>query len=177
MGRGTAKRLVFWPIVALVVVADFATKWMAERFLVPMYVPRDVIGDLVRFTLAYNPGAAFGLHVGEHSRWVFTVLTFTALVVLGRLYWQTRPVDVRRAVALALVTGGAIGNLIDRLRHDIGVVDFIDLGVGHVRWYTFNVADIAVSTGAFLLAWVLWGEDEEAADQREQRSGVVAQEA
>jgi signal peptidase II len=177
MGSVRAKTLAFWPVSAMVVLADFVTKWMAERYLVPMYVPRDVLGDVVRFTLAYNPGAAFGLHVGEHSRLVFTTLTLTALAVLARLYRNTRPPDLRRAVALALVAGGAVGNLIDRLRHQIGVVDFIDLGFGQMRWYTFNVADMAVSTGAFLLAWVLWGEDEESADQDEQSARVVAQEA
>ena len=55
--------------------------------------------------------------------------------------------------------GGAIGNLIDRIRSPAGVVDFIDVGVGDLRWPTFNVADMAVSVGAFLLAWVLWGEE------------------
>ena len=56
--------------------------------------------------------------------------------------------------------GGAVGNLIDRLRSPIGVVDFLDIGFGDWRWPTFNVADMAVSVGAFLLAWVLWGEDD-----------------
>ena len=54
---------------------------------------------------------------------------------------------------------GAVGNLIDRIRSSQGVVDFIDVGIGDARWPTFNVADMAVSIGAFLLAWVLWGED------------------
>jgi signal peptidase II len=57
------------------------------------------------------------------------------------------------------VCGGAIGNLIDRIRSAQGVVDFIDIGIGDTRWPTFNVADMAVSIGAFLLAWVLWGEE------------------
>jgi signal peptidase II len=66
-------------------------------------------------------------------------------------------------LALALVCAGAVGNLIDRIRSAKGVVDFIDVGVGDLRWPTFNVADMAVSVGAFLLAWVLWGEDARAA--------------
>jgi signal peptidase II len=64
-----------------------------------------------------------------------------------------------RVVSLALVCGGAIGNLIDRIRWNRGVVDFLDVGVGGTRWPTFNVADMAVSIGAFLLAIVLWAED------------------
>jgi signal peptidase II len=66
-----------------------------------------------------------------------------------------------RTLSLALVCGGALGNLIDRIRAEKGVVDFIDIGIGDSRWPTFNIADMAVSLGAFLLAWVLWGEDAE----------------
>ena len=57
---------------------------------------------------------------------------------------------------------GAVGNLIDRMRSIFGVVDFIDIGIGDARWPTFNVADMAVSIGAMLLAWVLWQEDQTA---------------
>jgi len=87
------------------------------------------------------------------------VLTAGALFVLGRLYRATRDGDLLRTLAVALVCGGAIGNLIDRIRSAQGVVDFIDIGIGDSRWPTFNVADMAVSIGAFLLAWVLWGEE------------------
>jgi signal peptidase II len=52
-----------------------------------------------------------------------------------------------------------VGNALDRIRSADGVVDFLDLGTGAVRWPTFNLADVAVSVGAFLLAWVLWGDD------------------
>jgi signal peptidase II len=75
------------------------------------------------------------------------------------LYQATRQGDFVRTLAIGLVCGGAVGNLIDRIRSPRGVVDFIDVGVGDFRWPTFNVADMAVSVGAFLLAWVLWGEE------------------
>ena len=65
--------------------------------------------------------------------------------------------------ALGLVCAGAVGNLIDRVFSSMGVVDFIDIGINDMRWPTFNVADMAVSTGAFLLAWVLWGDEATAA--------------
>ncbi len=87
------------------------------------------------------------------------VLTIGALVILGRLYRQTRDGDLQRTLAIGLVCAGAVGNLIDRIRSPLGVVDFIDVGFGDMRWPTFNVADMAVSVGAFLLAWVLWGEE------------------
>lgn len=151
---------LFWPVVAVIVVADVFTKWVAVRVLSPVYTSREVFGEWFRFTLVYNRGAAFGLHVGPYSRWVFLILTLVALYVLGRLYVTTRAGQRLRAFAIALVCGGALGNLIDRIRHEMGVVDFIDMGVGAWRWPTFNIADVAVSIGAFLLAWALWGEDE-----------------
>lgn len=150
---------LFWPILVAIVAVDIVTKAIAVRTLAPQRVPHEVVGDWLRFTLVYNPGAAFGLHVGEHSRWVFMVLTIAALLILGRLYITTRAGDWSRITSLALVCGGAVGNLIDRIRSPLGVVDFLDVGVGDARWPTFNVADMAVSTGAFLLAIVLWAED------------------
>jgi signal peptidase II len=157
MQRSRNGRL-FWPILIAVVASDVVTKAIAVKALDPR-VPREMFGDLLRFTLVYNPGAAFGLHVGEHSRWVFMALTVGALLILGRLYVSTREGDRTRVMSLALVCGGALGNLIDRLRAAAGVVDFLDVGVGDARWPTFNVADMAVSVGAFLLAIVLWAED------------------
>lgn len=160
MPRSKARRAL--PVVAAVVLADVVTKALAVRYLVPQRVPHDVVGEWLRLTLVYNPGAAFGLHVGEHSRWVFMVLTVLALGVLASLYRATRDGEGARTLALALVAAGAIGNLIDRVRSDMGVVDFLDVGVGAARWPTFNVADMAVSGGAMLLAWVLWREDQAA---------------
>jgi signal peptidase II len=148
-------------VFLLVVAVDFFTKSLASR-LNRDAVPRDLYGDWLRLTLVYNKGAAFGLYVGEHSRWIFMVLTIIALVILARLYTATRRGDLIRSISLALVCGGAVGNLIDRIMSADGVIDFIDIGVGDSRWPTFNVADMAVSVGAFLLAWVLWGEDTEA---------------
>jgi len=152
---------LFWPVLLIVTAIDVVSKRFAVYWLPPTHVPHEVYGDWLRFTLVYNPGAAFGLHVGQYSRWIFMNLTLIALVILARLYRGTRDGDLTRTIALALVCGGALGNLIDRMRSGAGVIDFIDLGLGDSRWPTFNVADVAVSTGAFLLAWVLWEEDRE----------------
>lgn len=146
-------------VIGGIVLADQFTKMLAVDKLSPAYVPHDVFGDVVRLTLVYNPGAAFGLHVGPWSRWIFTTLTFVALFVLWRMYVDRRPGEVAKVAALAMVSGGAIGNLIDRLRSSRGVVDFLDIGFGAWRWPTFNIADIAVSCGAVLLAIVLWREE------------------
>ena len=152
-------RTTFWAVVVGVVLLDVITKQLAVRYLMPQHTPHEMIGDWVRLTLVYNRGAAFGLHLGPHSRWIFLLLSVGALYILARLYRTSGRGDLVRVTSIALVSGGAVGNLIDRVRHDLGVVDFLDVGIGDMRWPTFNVADIAVSTGAVLLAWVLWGED------------------
>jgi signal peptidase II len=121
-----------------------------------------VLGDWIQLRLVYNEGAAFGIHLGPYSRWIFLVLSVIALVVLGSMLRQTRPADRLRLWALALVCGGAAGNLIDRIRSPAGVVDFLDVGVGAWRWPTFNVADSAITVGAIALAFSLWREGREA---------------
>jgi len=159
MGRSSPKASLFWPLLLVVLALDVATKSLAVTHLVPEYVPHEVVGDWVQLTLAYNPGASFGIEVGPYSRVVFTALAALALVILGQLYRATAPGDRARAAALGLVSAGALGNMLDRVKSSRGVVDFIDLGVGSARFYTFNVADVAITFGAVLLAWILWQED------------------
>jgi signal peptidase II len=153
---------LFWTAAVAVVVLDVVTKRLAMDHLRPEHVPHQIIGNVVRFTLAFNPGAAFSMSVGNNSRYFFGALAVVALVILYRLYRVTKPGDWPRNLALGLAWGGAAGNLIDRFRSPRGVVDFIDIGVGDVRFWTFNVADSAVTVGALLLAWVLWREDRRA---------------
>ncbi len=153
------RRLLLWGIIGVVLVLDVVTKAIAERALAPRGVPHEVIGEWLRLTLVYNTGAAFGISLGVYSRWLFLALAIIALIILGRLYRQTPDHDRFRIASIALVCAGAVGNVIDRIRHPMGVVDFIDIGIGAHRWPTFNVADMAVSVGAFMLAWSLWAED------------------
>lgn len=157
--RGDVKLLLAAPVFGGVVLLDLITKAVAVSVLAPSGRPEPVIGDWLRFALVYNPGAAFGLHLGAYSRWIFMALTVVALVILRRLYHEAAATDIRRILAVTLVAAGAVGNVIDRIRSELGVVDFLDVGIGPHRWPTFNVADIAVSTGAALLALVLWNED------------------
>jgi signal peptidase II len=145
----------FWPLFGLVLLTDCATKRAAETHLVPAHVPHEFVGELVRLTLAYNPGAAMSLSLGEHSRVGFSLLALTALLILGQVYRQTSPGDRLAAAGLALIASGALGNLLDRLRSPRGVVDFIDVGIGDLRFWTFNIADIGITCGAILLVLAL----------------------
>lgn len=146
---------IFWPLFGGWVVADYVTKRLVESRLVP-HVPNDIVGDWLRFSLNYNVGAAMNISLGDSSRVVFTV---TALVMIGliiSMYLRTRADETVQPLALALIAGGALGNLLDRLRSAKGVVDFIDVGIGDSRFWTFNVADAGVTCGAILLILVLW---------------------
>src|SRR2546422_3222085 len=133
-----AERRLFWVTAVGVVVSDFVTKLVAESFLARR-LPLRVIGDAVQFRLVYNEGAAFGLHVGDNSRWIFLGLAIVALFVLGSLVRGTRPGDRFRLVALALVCGGAGGNLVDPGRRAPGGGGFLDIGICAGRWPTLNV--------------------------------------
>jgi signal peptidase II len=149
----------FWPLAIALLVADCATKRVAERHLA-VGEPHPLVGQVVRFTLSYNTNAAMGIELGGDSRrLVLSCLTIAALCVLGFLYHSTRPSERLRVIGVALVVGGAVGNLVDRIRSSAGVVDFIDVGVRNVRFWTFNVADMGITVGAvfLLLALGQWG--------------------
>ena len=158
---------MFWIVGSMVVALDILTKLLAVEYLPPH--PLRIFGDLLTLQLVYNTGAAFGIHVGTYSRWVFLVLAIVALIVLGSMVRRTKPENHIHLIAFGLVCGGAVGNLIDRIRSSRGVVDFIDVGIGVHRWPTFNIADTAVTVGAIALALVLWmeGRQEESAGRVE----------
>jgi signal peptidase II len=139
-----------WPLflglIVAIVVADQLSKAWLTGFLAPG-ASVAVVDDWLRLVFSENRGGLFGLLQGS-------VLAFAALsmVVIGVIvaYHARAGRDPYLSVTLGLLTGGAIGNLIDRLRYGY-VVDFVDAGVGNVRWYTFNVADAAISTSIVLL--------------------------
>ena len=157
-----ADRRIFAGAMLIVLVLDLATKLIAEATLLRT-AGVSVFGEWFQLRLVFNPGAAFGLHLGPYSRWIFFLVAIFAVFLLNRMSRTTEAGDRFRQLALGLISGGAAGNLIDRIRSPRGVVDFIDIGVGTLRWPTFNVADIAVSCGAISLAISLWREDARAA--------------
>jgi len=153
-----AERRLFAVTAALVIVFDLVTKAAAEAHLTRV-AGLSVFGEWFQLRLVYNQGAAFGLHLGPFSRWFFLGFAVLAVFVLNALSRSALPGDRFRQIACGLVTGGAIGNLLDRVRSARGVVDFIDIGLGSYRWPTFNIADIAVTCGALALALSFWRED------------------
>lgn len=149
----TTHKRARWPIflglAALVIGVDQATK----AWLVSILAPGErleVLGDLVRLVHSQNSGALFGLFKDQATLFGIVSLGVIALIVW---YHATSGRSTWLSVALGLLLGGAIGNLVDRLRLGY-VVDFVDVGLEGVRFYTFNVADSAI-TGAILLLIVL----------------------
>jgi len=147
---GAHKGVLLLTVGGITLLLDVLTKqWIVSTLV--MYEIRPVFGEFFRLTYTHNPGAAFGINIGEHSRLFFLALSLVALVVLVWMYRVTPRRDLLRLTALALVCGGAVGNILDRLRYEAGVVDFIDIGFGGTRFWIFNIADSAVSVGAVLL--------------------------
>lgn len=138
----------------LVLCADQLSKHWAETTLIP-YQPEPLF-PMVNFTLAYNTGAAFSFlsSAGSWHHWFFA--SFSLLMSLGLLIWLIRmPARASlQLLAVALILGGALGNLYDRL-FDARVVDFIDVYYKSYHWPIFNLADSAICLGALLLAIAL----------------------
>ncbi len=112
----------------------------------------DFIGTVVRFTRTSNTGAAFGMMRGRSL--VFILVSAGASIAIAASWRQIARLRSAEQVAFGLIMGGAIGNLIDRVR--VGaVVDFINIGIGGLRWPYFNVADSAITIGVVILAFHL----------------------
>jgi signal peptidase II len=141
-------------IAAAVVLLDQWTKhWATASLMGRPNVP--VIGDLVQLTYTRNSGVAFGLGAGlPFPYYLFSIAAVVAILVL---VWRRRVTHGPRHLALSLIFGGAVGNLIDRLMTG-EVVDFILLSWRHWQFPVFNVADSAVTTGVALFA-LAWGRD------------------
>jgi signal peptidase II len=145
-------------IFPIVLVLDIITKRWAMDALSGQ--SSELFGGLVPLTLAFNRGAAFGLSIGNDPRWFFIPVTLLALGLLTYLLIKTDGADRFRIFALSLVLTGALGNLIDRVRWDRGVVDFIGpIDLGFMNWPIFNIADMAISCGAVALAISFWMEE------------------
>ncbi|WOI11850.1 signal peptidase II [Thalassospira lucentensis] len=133
-------------VIAVVFVVD---QWTKQLAIDGLSNPHRVIEvtPFMNFLLAWNSGVSFGLFQGQ-APWV--MIAATAAITIGFLIWMWRTRDRLLGIALALVIGGAVGNLVDRLRHG-AVTDFIDMHVAGYHWPVFNIADSAITIGAVLL--------------------------
>ena len=134
------------PLTLLSFLLDQATKWWILNHVMdpPQVIPVTGFFNLV---LGFNTGVSFGLF-GEAPAWL--LMAFILPMVAGLLVWMTRTDSRLTAIALGLVVGGALGNLLDRLRHG-AVTDFLDFYVGAYHWPAFNFADVAIVSGVALL--------------------------
>ena len=145
-GRGRAR----WPIFIGIAATVFVLDQLAKAWLVSFLSPGEqvqVIGDYVRLIHSKNTGALFGLF---HDQALFFAIV--SVGVVGAIVWfhHASGRNTLLSVALGLLLGGALGNMADRFR--IGyVVDFVDVGIGNLRFYTFNIADSAISLAILLL--------------------------
>ena len=139
-------------LAAIVLVVDQMSKHAAEAYL-SLHVPVAIFPGL-NFTLTYNPGAAFSFlsDAGGWQRWLFSSIAFAASLAIVVWLHRLPKEDRFTACSLALVLGGAVGNLWDRLAPSRGmVVDFIDVYAGKWHWPAFNVADSAIVLGVIIM--------------------------
>jgi len=168
--RRARRWFIFVALAAGIVVADQVIKrWVDSNFKLAylstpipgLVAPTPVIGDLVRIAKTYNDGGIFGLF-GTAA----PMLAAASLVVIALIVWFQRRAasggPLLMTVTLGLLLGGAVGNLLDRLRLGY-VIDYVDTGLGASRWFTFNVADAAISLAILgLIAMAFLGDRLEA---------------
>jgi signal peptidase II len=146
-------------IAVAIFAADQATKALVERHIPPRGVV-PVIPGFFNLTNTKNSGAVFGIFADSTVWWktpLLVVISIVLLVVVVRLVAKTRNLHWATALGLALVLGGALSNLFDRMRSGM-VEDFLDFYFRNYHWYTFNLADSAVVVGTgFIVVQVLLG--------------------
>jgi signal peptidase II len=131
--------------LAIVILDQLAKAWLQANFAPGQMV--EVVGNTIRLVFGQNSGALFGLFRDQALLFALASLGVVGLIVA---YHGRAERSLYLSIALGLLLGGAIGNLIDRLRLGY-VIDFVDVGIGTLRFYTFNVADAAISTAIVLL--------------------------
>jgi len=148
-------------IVFLLVIAfDQSTKWIIQQTL-PLYQKVEIIPGFFNLVHVRNTGGAFGIFGGEKGpvgSVLFVVASVVAVGVLVVLFLRVKEHETMLAFSLALLLGGAIGNLIDRLSYG-EVVDFLDFHILSIHWPAFNIADSAISIGIGLMALELLIKD------------------
>lgn len=152
---GVKKTLLLWPALAVFALDQVTKTWIAARL--PLYEARPLIDGFFNLVHVRNKGMAFGIMNRPGADWGFLLLlsaTLGAIALLLFWFYRLKPGERNLAWPLSLVLGGAVGNLLDRLR--LGeVIDFLDFYLGAYHWPAFNVADSAITVGTLWLAWSL----------------------
>lgn len=151
-----------------ILVLDQWTKWLVETRLSD-HATVEVVPNLLNFIHVRNTGVAFGLfasHGEATGTWILTLAGLAALAFVGYYFKTVAASDRLLLTALALVLGGAVGNLVDRIMSG-GVTDFIDFYVGTYHWHTFNVADSAITIGIALMVLSTFRKEPERAPEPE----------
>lgn len=148
-------------IAIITVFLDQLSKYIINAAFLPGE-SKQVLGDFIRFTFVYNQGGAFGITFGSY--WIYMILSLLAIVIIVIYFFKSSGQPAITRVCFALVIGGALGNLIDRILYG-QVIDFIDVDIIDIiippfslfsydfngfilyRWYTFNIADTAITLG------------------------------
>ena len=147
-----AWRRLGWGIAAAILVSDQITKWLILDLFSDAERPYFVITSFFNIVLAWNRGISFGMF-NDGDVWAGNVLIgLTLVIATGLAVWLMRVETRPSAVALGLIIGGAVGNVIDRFRFG-AVTDFLDLHVLGYHWPAFNIADSAIVIGAIVLMW------------------------
>ena len=155
-----------WLAVAIVA-ADRATKYAVER-LTSEGFRRPLVPNFADLVHSQNSGIAFGLFSELASKWISFLLVLSSAAVIILLVWLLLAGHVGRTesqAGIALIAGGAAGNLLDRLLHG-GVTDFLELRAGNFRWPAFNLADSAITIGAALIVFELLSGEKHASRAR-----------
>jgi signal peptidase II len=143
---GRARWAIFLGVAASVVVIDQLSKaWLLANVSVGEVV--QVVGDLLRLVQSQNSGALFGLFRDQAILFALISIGVLGLIVV---YHGRAGRSMYLSIALGLLLGGAIGNMLDRFRHGF-VVDWVDIGLGGLRFWTFNVADSAITVAILML--------------------------
>lgn len=163
-----AARSTRWLWLALAIVAaDRGSKFAIERLTAEGY-RRALVPGFADLVHSVNAGIAFGLFSGTASKWIsfFLVLSSAAVIlILVWLLFAGHAGSVESQAGIALIAGGAAGNLLDRLLHG-GVTDFLELRAGSFRWPAFNLADSAITIGAALIILELFSSESHASRAR-----------
>ena len=136
----------FLILVIIALLIDQVSKLLIVSYLTPFEPPLNIVGSLLRFKLTYNPYSVFSISFGPNV--LYYVFSIVGLIVLT--YMALTFKDKIGVVVFGFIVGGAIGNIIDRVRLDY-VIDFIDMGIGNLRWFTYNLADAFITVGAVFL--------------------------